>query len=372
MPRLKVVIITSNQIISRFGKMAHTLGKNGYDVEVLNWDKTANREEYERHEFFIIKNYHMISSKDHHNLTMPIYYGFWWLYVFRYLINKKPDIIQPENFYHYIPVLLANIFIRKKIVYDIADFFASSFAFSLPIKRAIAKLENYCIKFAEIVIIADEYRKREINLKNVKKLLVILNTPDNVYPKLEMNGEGCNQNFIIYYGGWINKTRGMDQLIEVLKEMSNVTLIIAGEGPDLSKYLPMFNSVQNFNYIGVIDSFTSLYWTKKANLIFAFYDPKIPINRLASPNKLFDAMMCGTAVIGNTEAEPVADRIKRYNCGYLVNYHDIEQLKDILNDCLKNRILVKIKGENGRKAYLEKYNWNVMENRLLEGYNSII
>ena len=364
--------MTSHQFITRFGKIADTLGNGGYSVVVLNWDKTGKRASVEDKKSYVIKNYNMKPSKSFGSFSLPVYYIFWWMYVIYYLIKNKPDVIQPENFYHYVPAIMANIILRKKIVYDIADFFASSFQFTPRLQMFLGDLENLTLKFADIVIIADEYRISEINRKNVKNLLIIMNTPRDVYSVIETQETDPKKKFTIYYGGDINQTRGIDEIILAIKDIKDVKLVIAGTGSDLEKYLSKFHSYSNIEYLGVIDLSESLSWTKKADIIVAFYDPKIAINRLASPNKLFDAMMCGTAIIGNIEAKPLADRIKENNCGYLSSYYDVGNLKKILESCQSNYTEMKQLGTNGRKAYLERYNWDLMEKRLLNGYYALL
>ena len=46
------------------------------------------------------------------------------------------------------------------------------------------------------------------------------------------------------------------------------------------------------------------------------------------------------------------------------------QLKETINK-LKSVSLRNELGKNGKRAYKEKYNWNIMERKILEGYDSL-
>ena len=97
--------------------------------------------------------------------------------------------------------------------------------------------------------------------------------------------------------------------------------------------------------------------------IFSLYNPVLEINRLAASNKVYDAMMMGIPVITNPEVIN-SKKIKEYNVGIIVDYvfnssWDILKSPNWLNDC--KRI-----GKNGRKIYLEQYEFKkLVEERLL-------
>ena len=108
-----------------------------------------------------------------------------------------------------------------------------------------------------------------------------------------------------------------------------------------------------------------------ADILFAFYDPQIPANRYASPNKLFEAMMCGKPII--TNAETTATKIvETENCGVVVPYGDVEAIKDTILKLKNNADLRERLGKNGRRAYEERYGWGIMEERLLKAYANLI
>jgi glycosyltransferase involved in cell wall biosynthesis len=85
-------------------------------------------------------------------------------------------------------------------------------------------------------------------------------------------------------------------------------------------------------------------------------------------NKLFEAMMCGVPVITNVAQEIVNET----ECGIIVEYDNMEQIREAIITLRDNPELRKRLGANGRKAFLEKYNWNLMEQRLYNVYDSLL
>ena len=79
--------------------------------------------------------------------------------------------------------------------------------------------------------------------------------------------------------------------------------------------------------------------------------------------------MVGCPVITNVSREIVEYEV---GCGIMVDYNDVKQIKAAVT-YLKNDSLLRQKlGNNGRKAYLQKYNWALMETKLLEIYKIIL
>jgi glycosyltransferase involved in cell wall biosynthesis len=85
-------------------------------------------------------------------------------------------------------------------------------------------------------------------------------------------------------------------------------------------------------------------------------------------NKLFEAMMCGIPIITNVATEIVNET----QCGIIVDYNNIDHIRETIVNLRDNPDLRKKLGENGRNAFLQKYNWNAMEQRLFKIYQELL
>ena len=365
----KVIIIGSdrNGLLIRPIRIARSLVRHGYEVEFLMWDRTGSGPKIEYIEGCKVYNFRFKPP----NLKMwgllPSY-SFWWFYVTLFLLRKDADLYHPGNLYTLIPVIPVKIVRRKKIVYDLIDFVADSFNWHKLMRMFFAWLENFCLKFADGVIVVD-IRKQQLNMSNVKKLAVVTNCPVDLMGKFEP--QKAQDEFVIYYGGWVSETRGLKHICEAIRDIEGVKLVVAGFGPDEVKLRPIFDTQSNVEFIGLLSDVESLEWTSRADVIFAFYDPKIRINRLASPAKLYDAMMCGTPILVNSEALPVTETVRKEGCGLVVPYNDIRGIRSAIENLKENPNMQIEMGQNGRKAFEREYNWTEMEHRLIKLYDEL-
>jgi len=168
----------------------------------------------------------------------------------------------------------------------------------------------------------------------ISNYIVINNTPLDISKKIKNKNKYLykgkkQEKFTIFYAGLINKYRGLDNLLKAVNGIKDIEVIIA------------------------------------------FYDTQIPNNKYASPNKLFEAMMCETPILMNngTYASKI---IKKEKCGIVVEYNDINKIRTVIKKLKNNDKIVKKLGKNGKKAYDKKYRWDIMEKRLLNLYKSIM
>jgi glycosyltransferase involved in cell wall biosynthesis len=123
-------------------------------------------------------------------------------------------------------------------------------------------------------------------------------------------------------------------------------------------------------FIGTIPYDEVIRRTLQSDLLFALYDPNVPNNRYASPNKLFEAMMCGKPILVS-DGTAMAEIVREEECGLVVPYGDVDAIKHAILTLKNDPALCRRLGENGRRAYETKYNWKIMEERLLEIYRRL-
>jgi glycosyltransferase involved in cell wall biosynthesis len=103
--------------------------------------------------------------------------------------------------------------------------------------------------------------------------------------------------------------------------------------------------------------------------MIALYDSNLQTqHKYGMANKILEAMMCGLPIITNIAHEIVKDT----GCGIIVEYDNVEQIRKAIISLRDNRELRKKLGNNGRKAFLEKYNWTTMEKKLYKIYEDLL
>jgi glycosyltransferase involved in cell wall biosynthesis len=104
---------------------------------------------------------------------------------------------------------------------------------------------------------------------------------------------------------------------------------------------------------------------RSSDALFAIYDPSVPNNRFSSPNKLFEAMMCAKPIIVNAGTS-MDLTVREEDCGIVIDEISPEAIRKAILTLKTNNELRERLGENGRRAYDQKYGWSIMEKRLID------
>jgi len=368
-----IIMLRSHYPDTRLEKEATVLVNSGYNVTLIVWDR-GRISEIRRSCSYRVKRFKLTVSPD--SLKVCFYLPIWWLYVIFHLMIEKWDAIHAADFDTFTPALIVAKVKKKLIIYDIFDFYADMIRFPIfpKISRAFfARIDRFLMRFADVVILADDSRREQIGLSNNKKIVTIVNAPSDILSENSVVRDFISENFTLFYGGYISDDRGTDIICQAVRSLSGVRLVIMGSCPNAYGY-KLKNICQNASNIELL-----LNWTpheeilKQAvddDMLFAFYDPDIPNNQYASPNKLFEATMCGKPILVN-DGTSMAKIVRENDCGLVVPYGDVEAIKHAILTLKNDPTLCKRLGENGRKAYETKYNWKIMEERLLEVYRGL-
>ncbi len=86
------------------------------------------------------------------------------------------------------------------------------------------------------------------------------------------------------------------------------------------------------------------------------------------PTKMFDYMALGLPVI-TSDLSLLKAVIQPNQCGFCVSPYDAEALAAVMLSCIENPKMLKVMGENGRKAIKATYNWQSEAKKLVELYS---
>lgn len=366
----KILLIRSNHFSNRVIKEAKSFVKSGYDVNLFLWNrKGEDISKYHGNEYTVYEYVRLVPLGSFKHL---FHWLFWWYSIIRHISENKYDLIHVCGADSFPPVILSKLLKKYIIVYDIFDFFGPSMPEKTPrvVRMLFTVVEKFLIQFADAVIIVDESRLSQLTGSKTSKLAIIYNCVSDELQNIGLDKK-VNSSFVVFYGGLLSKTRGILQMLDAVKDLPDMKLLVAGFGEDENELIELFKAHNNVTYLGRVSHLEALRLTYMSDVIFAFYDPRIPNNRLASPNKLFEAMMCATPIIANKETT-MANIVEGENCGVVIPYFDTNVLKDALMKLKDNPSLCTKLGENGRLAFEKKYNWEIMEKRLINLYDELL
>jgi len=94
-------------------------------------------------------------------------------------------------------------------------------------------------------------------------------------------------------------------------------------------------------------------------------------NTSCLPNKLFDYMLVGLPVIAS-DFPLYREVVEPAQCGLIVDPSKPEEIARAMEHLIEHPEEARRMGENGRRAVLEKYNWEKESERLLRIYEAVL
>ena len=370
---MKVTLVRSRAIDYAVNKVAISLAQNGYDVKLLVWDRGGHITE--KSNGYTTCRFGLKAPYD--KFTVLFYLPLWWLYEFLFLMRDESEIIHACDLDTLLPALVVKTVKRNKLFYTIYDFYANNLPDGQPylaralLRKWIAAIEKLGISFTDVLFLVDESRYEEVKGARINKLVYIYNSPPDLFAQKRKQELRVESELTVFYAGLIHKSRGLEYMIQAIEDLDGVKLIIGGTGTDRAFVEKASHECEKIRYIGWIPSYEEIIrMTTKADVLFRFIDPKIPKSKYESPNKLFEAMMCGKPIIVSDNSS-MACIVRKENCGIVVPYGIVIAIKGAIIKLKNNPDLRKKLGENGRRAYETEYNWIIMEGRLLDAYKYI-
>ena len=372
-----VVILRSNPVAPepRVEKVARALSQSGKMVTIVGWDRSGSLPKIEDRVYAVI-NRIAIKSSYASGMRNIIPQVCWQVQLLVWLLKnrRKFSYIHACDFDTILPAFIIKALFRKKIVYDIFDFYADAHI-ALPafLRTMIRRLDWWIIEKVDVTIICDEIRRTQIS--NPKYLAVIYNSPED-FPRNKA-GKHDRQNFPgsrlkIGYVGVLSVTRGILELFSILDQHPDWSLELGGYGG--ADALPIITGAQtrsNVKFYGKIPYDKAMEINKRSDVLFATYDPKIPNHKFSSANKLFEAMMLGKPII--VAKGTSMDRIvQQHNLGFIVKYGDVQKLKHAFEEVANWDSEKKTQFAVHACAIYERYySWAIMRSRLLAVYDHL-
>lgn len=306
------------------------------------------------------------------------------LKVFRLALKQKADV------YHFHPPellpigILLKLFTRKKVIYDVHEDWPHEIRtreWIVPLLREIIAgifgvFEKLGARLMDGIILAGEavrnpmVRGRTIVIHNY----AILEYSQELDKATEREYRDNNNYTLIYVGGLVG-IRGIYEMVkamEFISEKRGVRLQLLGKFVDRKtensvRSLEGFSRVELLGWIPYRDIYKHL---SRADIGLILFHP-LPNHIEAMPNKLFEYMSVGLPIIASNF--PLWKEIVEGNeCGLTVDPLNPKEIAQAIEYLLDHPELRQKMGENGRRAVLEKYNWENEAKKLLALYQQLL
>jgi glycosyltransferase involved in cell wall biosynthesis len=359
----------------RVEKICNALAEAGHHVTLLTRRRVDN---FSSSSFKIVE----INNK----LNQPLPFSPIWKNKIQEIIrNEKIDLVISRDFWVTPSAIQASRTEKIPCIIDMAEHYPAAMRGwkkynSNPISRWLLhsaelpdRLEKWNVLNSDgVITVCDEQSQRLQKMGvNQNDLAVVGNTPDlNLFSKPFSVPKKIVK---IGHHGFITPERGLDVLIKafsIIKSKNpDIKLVLAGTGESSMEIQDLIEKTKiNCEVHG-------RYQFQDLPRLISEVDAGILPYQLTEfldhtlANKLFDYMACSRPVFVSA-TNPFMRIISETNAGWIVDVTSPENLaRDILNACQN---YVPLMAERGRKAIVEKYNWNVDKINLSHFTDSIL
>lgn len=338
--------------VSRMMDEAKTLGYDPVFLSGRREEGLADEEVYAGHNVRRIGPFFPLLNGSSGWLYLRSVLGYNWS-LWQELLRNKPALVHCSD----IETMPAGIVYRwvsgARLIYNIHDNLAQRYSIPEAAQSVLNIFEGIAVRLSSVALVPEEFRRDMLPSWSRSKVRIVRNTPADrgVLPPNAQRSP-----IKMFFGGWLDKGRGISQLLQLVRDHDDFELTLAGEGsPELVEKI---NATPRTRYLGFITHDEIMAETAQAHWVTALYDPIRPINRFAASNKLSEALSCGRPTLVNSEMV-ITQSLSEYDCLVSVPYSEI-------NTSAVDRIRAIMRDDSGvyegmcasaRKAFEDRYAW---------------
>ncbi len=359
----------------RVYKEARSLVNTGYKVTIICWDR---EKKYPRSEIIDGINIERISIQSGYGIgSKQIFYlpKFWQL-ALKKTKQLEPDIIHCHDLdttpigylyaqHHHIPWIFdAHECYPEQMKKQVNVFI---YYFLLWLERIMVKKATYVITVGELL--AQRFRKFGGNVSIVGNYAHRVETHSvrslsrstlNIPPK----------NLIVTYIGGFTPGRLIIPLIYATEFLSNVTVLLVGDGHQRSAIEAELLTHPQVIYIGAIPLDQVPAYTALSDVMYYGLNSHNNNNYYSTPNALFNAIIAGKPIL-TTNVGEIAQIVRTNNCGIVVDDATPQSLAKAIKK-LKNNTLRQELATNAFNLAQSKYHWAIAEHTLQKLYANLL
>jgi glycosyltransferase involved in cell wall biosynthesis len=176
--------------------------------------------------------------------------------------------------------------------------------------------------------------------------------------------------FVVAYIGGFTLARAIIPLIEAAQYMPDVTILLAGDGPQRTNIMEILPCYPEVHYVGWIPQEQVPAFTSLADVIYYGLKTTDGNSQYSSPNTLFNAMAAGKPII-TTKIGDIARIVEQEQCGVIIDNADAVSISNAVQ-ILKSHSIYTQFSHNAQYAARSKYNWDAASEILCQLYNRIL
>lgn len=276
-----------------------------------------------------------------------------WYALLRKVLSVRPALMHVSDFELYWPCRVYSWLFRVPFIYNIHDNLAQRYRVPRWVAARLNFVEGVAALTADVTLVPEGFRRDALPLWCRKRVRVVRNSP--VDPGVRAPSPAAGAGVRLLFAGWLDKGRGLEDLLDLAQDWQECDLVLAGEGDE--EVVERAQGLSNVMFLGFLTHQEVIAQTEACHFVVALYDPGRPINRYAASNKIAEALAVGRPVILNKELE-IAKMLSSRGCAVLVDYERVGDLKPMLTSLMSRQEEYVAMCQRARAAYESEYAWD--------------
>ena len=317
-----IVLIRCNDIISdsRTKKYLDFYNRCGIDYRIIAWDRLGTSEPLPN------TIYCPVRSKYNQGGLGAIKDRLKWMHFIRKtLFSFKDDLqIHACDLDAAFPAAIYKMFSRRKnfILFDVFDWISDTlYNQGKIVSLAFKFMEKFSTRRADHIVICEPERIKQIPYNIEGRYSVLQNIPSfasSDFLHIDKRYQFNNGKLTLNYVGGFYGDRCINELIDGAIQGA-YNLNIAGYGDkDITAKLELQKDCPYIKYYGKVAYADGLNIMYNSDITYAMYSKRNPNHLYAAPNKYYEAMFVGRAII-TTSGIIVADKVNANQMGYSID-----------------------------------------------------
>lgn len=368
--RKKVLMIVSNGFDPdpRVYKEGKALRDNGYDVEILCWDRENDYldNETEVLEGIKIKRLYPYARYSTGIKQIKAYIKFL-LETKKYIKDKEYDVIHAHDFEC---AIIGSLFKgEKKFIWDMHEFYDGFNHSKIRgfIYEVIAKI---CFKKSDgiIFVVPEQENRYKEKIPWNTKIEVVMN-----YPEAEafhgLRNVPRNKLRISFIGN-VRDFKLLKNLMDVGEKFPNVLININGYGSAYDELKRIESKYKNTVITGRYSYEEIRKYYENTDIVFAVYNSDLPNTIYSFPVKGAEAIICCKPIISNSSTI-FGDYVRDMDIGFPISDKSEDELYYVIKSIVEDKSILENKVKNLERIKSE-FLWSNEASKLIQLYNEVL
>lgn len=308
--------------------------------------------------------------------------------VFPHRLMKLEGIMQRADIYHANDLDTLSTAIKSakktgaKVLYDAHELWVEQNPeWADWFKRIAFEFEKRLIGKVNAVVTVNISIAKELHKRYHIGLPIIVHNCPHYYKSNHLNNSLLKRSIgidpsklVVLYQGRYEEGRGLEGLVESGSYLCDHAVIaLRGYGSieeQLRQKVHRLHLEDKVRFLSPVSTDELVASAYVADIGVVPYKAVCMNNLYATPNKIFEYLMAGLAIVASDLPE-IRKILEQSNCGLLFNPDSPQEIADAINELVKNRDLLKEKKKNAFAAASNIYNWESESKKLIDAYASL-